>query len=89
MALTLTFDGPDDILEDGLLAYAKSQGWTETIVTEDNKTVPNPMSAPDYAERAIKQMVLSEIIRYERRQFAVQAKQQAAQAAHDKYSAVK
>ena len=29
MALTLTFDGPDDILEDGLLAYAKSQGWTE------------------------------------------------------------
>jgi hypothetical protein len=89
MALTLTFDGPDDILEDGLLAYAKSQGWTETIVTESNEVVSNPVSAAKHAEQAIKDMVLSEIIRYERRQMAVQAQQQAAQAAHNKYSAVK
>lgn len=88
MALTLTFDGPDNILEDGLLSYAKSQGWTETVVTEANEVIPNPMSVADYAERAIKQTVLSEIIRYERRQMAVQAQQQAAQAASDKYSAV-
>ena len=88
MTLTLTFDGPDNILEDGLLAYAKSQGWTETVVTEANEVIPNPMSVADYAERAIKQTVLSEIIRYERRQMAAQAQQQAAQAASDKYSAV-
>jgi hypothetical protein len=89
MPLTLTFEGPDDILEDGLLAYAKSQGWTETVVQEDGTAIVNPDSLSEYAERAVKRHILEAIVRQESRDMAAQAKKQAAQAAHNKYSAVK
>ena len=88
MPLTLTFEGPDDILEDGLLAYAKSQGWTETVRREDGTAVVNPISLSEYAEQAVKRHILEAIVRQESRDMAAQAKRQATQAVRDKYSAV-
>ena len=59
------------------------------MTDEGGNIVANPVTKEAFGETAIKVMVRSEIIRHERAQLAAQAKQQAAQAAHNKYSAVK
>lgn len=74
MQYTITFDGPTDVLENGLMLYAKAMGWTEMVQGERPDPVPNPETAEQYAERVLKESVYRTIRKYRRDQAISEAK---------------
>jgi len=75
MPYTVTFEGPDDLIQEGLLLYAKSEGWSETLMVDDGRggeaSVTNPETAEVFARRKLKRYVLERITKYQQ---AVQAR---------------
>jgi len=68
MPYTIKFDGPDDLIQEGLLLFAKAQGWSEKLMVDDGsgeKEVVNPESAEQYARRHLKHYVLERITKYQ------------------------
>ena len=63
---------------EGLELYARSQGWTEEIPSEDGTLVPHPMTAKAFGYQMLKEYILHQITKYQQRVSATAAKQQAA-----------
>jgi|10_taG_2_1085330.scaffolds.fasta_scaffold13803_2 hypothetical protein len=79
MPYTITFDGPDDVIQEGLLLFAKASGWSERIMVDDGNgenEVAHPESAEQYARRQLKSYVLERITKYQQSEQARLVKQQ-------------
>tara|TARA_R100001594_G_C4010135_1_gene256749 strand:+ start:306 stop:575 length:270 start_codon:yes stop_codon:yes gene_type:complete len=81
MQYTITFEGPTEVLESGVILYAKAMGWTEMVQSDGPDLVSNPETAKQYAERVLKESVFRTIRKYREQQAIANAKTQA-QAEH-------
>lgn len=91
MPYTITFDGPDDLIQEGLLLFAKAEGWSEHLMVDDGsgeKEVVNPESAEQYARRQLKHHVLERITKYQQAEQARLVKVQVRNAMAAKFDPV-
>ena len=60
-SFTITFAGPEEVIQKGIQKYAEACGWTATIEAEDEegRTIqkPNPHTVEQCARRGIREHV--------------------------------
>lgn len=77
MAITITLDGDQTIVEAGVDAFAKQNGWEETVFNEEGNEVANPVSKLEYAEGVLRAYFRETITAWNIKQAETAAREQA------------